>query len=71
MLPYLHINTLSQHIKKLLYECICKIPLLRMLVMGGPVVLGEIIIQIGAFSSSVDDEISLVGTVPHPVKSHC
>ena len=70
MLPYLHINTPSQRIKKLCHECICEIPLPHMLMMGGRVVLGEIIIQVGGSFFPVDDENSLAGAVAHPVKYH-
>ena len=70
MLPYFHINTPSKHIRKLCHECICEIPLSHMLMMGGRVVLGEIIIQVGGSFFPVDDEISLAGAVAHPVKSH-
>ena len=38
--------------------------------MGGRVVLGEIIIQVGGYFFPVDDEISLAGAVAQPVKSH-
>ena len=55
VLPYFYINTHSYRIKKLCYECISEIPILHMLLMGGWVVLGEIIGQVSGSFSPVDD----------------
>ena len=64
------IETPPQCTRELRHEPICEVSLAHVLIMGWIVVLCKIGHQVSFSFLTVDGEVSLVGAITHPIKSH-